>query len=388
MNGAALATMRFWPWSWGCRKTDGLLPAAEIEARLEEERLRAERSALPLSVILCDVSKVQGLLGTGRRFDHFIERLSRLLRDRLRRIDIKGWHDGRRLAVVMPATPRRGAQAVLVRLEDWIASYLREAGIDGGADGLLDLATYPDAVRGQAKAEAVGEAQPVSRAVVLFTGGPSAKGMSRYLKRAFDIAGALALLLLTSPVMLVAAVAARLSSPGPAIFKQVRLGEGGRPFVYYKFRSMYVNNDDSMHRDYTRRLIGGEVSGLDNGHGGKLVLKLAADPRVTAVGRVLRRSSLDELPQLFNVLKGDMSLVGPRPPLPYEVHHYRDWHLRRILAAKPGLTGLWQVRSRSASSFDEMVRLDLRYADTWSLWTDLKILGQTLPAVFSARGAY
>jgi lipopolysaccharide/colanic/teichoic acid biosynthesis glycosyltransferase len=151
---------------------------------------------------------------------------------------------------------------------------------------------------------------------------------------------------------------------------------------------MYVDNDDASHREYTRRLIEGEVRTINNGGKGELLLKLAADPRVTPVGRWLRRASLDELPQLFNVLKGDMSLVGPRPPLPYEVSHYRDWHLRRILAAKPGLTGLWQVSSRSSSSFDEMVRMDLRYADRWSLWADLKVIVQTVPAVLSARGAY
>ncbi len=377
--------MTLWgPWRRRRRGWRGLLPAAKLGVRLEEERLRAERSTLPLSIVVCDVARVELLLGGPGSFDRFMGGFNRLLQNRLRRVDVKGWYGARRLAVLMPATPATGAQAVIERLSNWVEAHLASENVAVDAKGLFEMATYPDSVRGQAAAEG-----PVGAVATVpyFVGGPSACGLGRALKRTCDRAASLLLLIITAPVMAAAAVAARLGSPGPAVFEQIRLGEGGRPFRYYKFRSMYVANDDAQHRDYTRRLISGEVDAINNGTGGGLVLKLARDPRVTPVGRFLRKTSIDELPQLFNVLKGDMSLVGPRPPIPYEVAHYRDWHLRRILAAKPGITGPWQVRSRSSSSFDDMVRLDLRYADNWSLWSDLKILARTIPAVLSTRGA-
>ncbi len=379
--------MGLWPWSRRGRGGRVLLSAGELRSRLDEETSRAERGSLPLSVIFCEVAKVRGLLGGSAPFEQFLGEFCGLLQSGLRRVDVKGWGDGRRVAVLMPNTAEAGARVVLERLSGWVAAYFRRERIAVEAGGLFELAVYPDFVRLQAAAGGPGQGGRPAVAPSL-AGGPSLCGMSRALKRAFDLVGALLLILLSAPLMLLVALAARLSSPGPAIFRQVRLGEGGRPFVYYKFRSMYVANDDTAHRDYTRRLIQGEVADINNGNGGALLLKLAADPRITPVGRLLRRASLDELPQLFNVLKGDMSLVGPRPPIPYEVGHYRGWHLRRVLAAKPGLTGLWQVRSRSSSSFDDMVRMDLRYADTWSLWADLLILAQTIPAVLSTRGAY
>ena len=380
--------MEWWPWERRGRTAKVLLAQRELGARLEEERMRSDRTALPLSVILCDVAAVGRWLGGPEEFERFLSEFSRMLQGGLRRVDIKGWHDRARVAVVMPATPGSGARVVLERLRGWVERYLKGRGIPASPGPLFEVATYPEAVRGLAAANGHARPQAADPAAILFAGGKSLRGVGRVMKRAFDVAGALLLLLVSLPLMVAAALAAGLSSPGPALFRQVRLGEGGRPFLYYKFRSMYVGNDDRLHRDYTRRLIEGEVRTLNNGGEGELLLKLAADPRVTPVGRWLRRSSLDELPQLFNVLRGDMSLVGPRPPLPYEVRHYRDWHLRRILSAKPGLTGLWQVSSRSSSSFDEMVRMDLRYADTWSPWADIKILLQTVPAVLSAKGAY
>jgi lipopolysaccharide/colanic/teichoic acid biosynthesis glycosyltransferase len=145
-------------------------------------------------------------------------------------------------------------------------------------------------------------------------------------------------------------------------------------------------NDPTIHREYVRRFIAGRIdsaTSLDN-----RIYKISEDPRVTRFGRLLRKTSLDELPQLINVLKGEMSLVGPRPPIAYEVEAYQTWHLRRVFEAKPGITGLWQVSGRSRTTFDEMVRLDLRYARNWSFWLDLKILLQTPEAILSGKGAY
>jgi lipopolysaccharide/colanic/teichoic acid biosynthesis glycosyltransferase len=174
------------------------------------------------------------------------------------------------------------------------------------------------------------------------------------------------------------------------------VGVGGRIFDFYKFRTMRHNADDSVHREFSREFIrgsgngNGKPHGNGNGHGsggGTKVYKLTRDPRVTAVGALLRRTSLDELPQLFNVLRGEMSLVGPRPPVVYELEHYQDWHKRR-LAVRPGLTGLWQVSGRSSVPFDEMVLLDLFYIEHRTAWMDVRILAKTLPVMLMGSGGY
>lgn len=214
----------------------------------------------------------------------------------------------------------------------------------------------------------------------------SAKRLGRALKRGMDVLGSLALLALLSPVFFVIAAAIKLTSRGPVLFRQQRIGEHGTAFTFLKFRSMYVNNDASQHKEYVRKLIAGQAAKQANGEG-EGIFKLTNDPRITAVGNFLRRSSLDELPQFLNVLRGDMSLVGPRPPVPYEVEAYATWHRRRLLEAKPGITGLWQVQGRSRVGFDDMVRLDLHYARNCSPLLDLKILLQTPKAVIAGSGA-
>ena len=194
-------------------------------------------------------------------------------------------------------------------------------------------------------------------------------------KRLLDIVGASAGLLLASPVLLVAAVAIRLDSPGPIFHRAVRVGRGGRKFRFLKLRSMRVGAEE----------LRGLLLHLNQAEGP--AFKLHDDPRVTRVGRILRKTSLDELPQLWHVLRGDMSLVGPRPPFPEEVERYEPWMLRR-LSVRPGLTCLWQVGGRSDLPFDEWMRLDLEYVDRCSFRLDLWILLRTIPAVLSARGAY
>jgi lipopolysaccharide/colanic/teichoic acid biosynthesis glycosyltransferase len=204
-----------------------------------------------------------------------------------------------------------------------------------------------------------------------------------FVKRAIDIAGSLFALLVFLPILATLAVLVKLTSRGPVFYCQKRVGQDGKVFDFYKFRSMYLNNDPGVHRDYVAQLIQG-VKHVQQPNG---MYKLANDPRITRLGRFLRRTSLDELPQFLNVLRGDMSLVGPRPPISYELDHYRTWHRRRVLEVKPGLTGLWQVKGRSRTTFDEMVRMDLHYARTQSLWTDIKIILQTPAAMFTGTGA-
>jgi len=205
--------------------------------------------------------------------------------------------------------------------------------------------------------------------------------ISLAVKRAIDLAGSVVGVIVLSPLLLVIAAAIKVSSSGPVLFRQERLGQDGVPFTVFKFRSMYARSDATPHMQFIKQYIAG--ASADGA-----VYKLTQDSRVTPVGHFLRKTSLDELPQLFNVLSGEMSLVGPRPPIPYELEGYDVWHRRRVLEAKPGITGLWQVTGRSRLRFDDMVRLDLRYATRWSLWLDLKILIRTVRVVLSGTGAY
>lgn len=207
------------------------------------------------------------------------------------------------------------------------------------------------------------------------------------LKRAIDIFGGLILSLICLPFCVLIAIVIKATSKGPILFRQMRVGQHGRQFVFLKFRSMYVDNDHSIHREYVTKLINNETS-ADGTRTPGTVYKLTSDKRITPVGRFLRKTSLDELPQFLNVLRGEMSLVGPRPPIPYELAAYQTWHRRRLLEVKPGITGLWQVTGRSTVDFDAMVRLDLRYATSWSPWLDIKILLRTPLAVIRGSGAY
>jgi lipopolysaccharide/colanic/teichoic acid biosynthesis glycosyltransferase len=207
------------------------------------------------------------------------------------------------------------------------------------------------------------------------------------IKRSMDIIGSAAALVLLSPIFGAVSLAIKLTSKGPVLFKQQRLAQYGKKFTLLKFRSMRTDCDARIHEEYVIQFIGGQLQGSSQG-GEKPMFKIQEDPRVTRVGRFLRRTSLDELPQFWNVLVGNMSLVGPRPPLPYEFKAYDLWHRRRVLEIKPGITGLWQVEGRSRTRFDDMVRLDLKYARGWSIWLDLKILAQTPVAVIQGEGAH
>jgi lipopolysaccharide/colanic/teichoic acid biosynthesis glycosyltransferase len=200
------------------------------------------------------------------------------------------------------------------------------------------------------------------------------------LKRIFDIGFASLAIILLSPLLLILIILVRATSPGPAIFRQSRVGEGGRPFTFYKFRSMRRDAGDAIHRAAAARFLHGQkvADGL-NGY------KLARDPRVTHLGAILRATSLDELPQLFNILKGDMSFVGPRPPVPYEVDHYRYRHHYRFLV-KPGLTGIWQVYGRSRVDFETLVSMDLHYVTDGTLWLDIKLILLTVGVVLRRSG--
>jgi exopolysaccharide biosynthesis polyprenyl glycosylphosphotransferase len=226
--------------------------------------------------------------------------------------------------------------------------------------------------------------EEISGVPVMGPAGTNLVGMNLVLKRGVDFLLAALLLLVLSPLILLVAGLIKLTSRGPVLFVQKRVGRAGKAFSFYKFRSMYENNRDKTHRQFMEQVIkNGNGEQKRNGNG--QVYKMKKDPRVTPVGRFIRRFSIDELPQLFNVLRGDMSLIGPRPAIPYEVRMYEERHRRR-LQALPGITGLWQVSGRNQLSFEEMVELDIHYIENWSVGLDVRIFFKTIAAVIFTRG--
>ncbi|MCS7078468.1 MAG: sugar transferase [Chloracidobacterium sp.] len=212
-------------------------------------------------------------------------------------------------------------------------------------------------------------------------------GVNRFLKRALDVVGASVGLIVLSPVLAAIAIAIRRESPGPIFYRQERVGMDGRTFQMLKFRSMYADATDEIHRRLMVETIRYPSRANRGTRGKPLYGKVFNDPRLTKVGKWIRRYSLDELPNLWNVLKGEMSLVGPRPPIPYEVAEYEDWHRARF-SVKGGVTGLWQVSGRNRLTFEQMVRLDIYYIENWSLWLDIKILLRTIPVVLRGDNTY
>ena len=323
---------------------------------------------MPLSIALLSFDK-EALT------DHqLIQDLMNLLHKNTRDTDIKGWVDHDTIGLILPDTNEKGVQCCVEKVLNG----------NGNIPHSVMTGTYPDDLFNKLLDEE--QTQPDLFPLDLDDSLKLNK-LQDALKRVMDIIGAMVGLLLFSPFMLLSAVAIKANSSGPIIFKQTRIGRKGGRFSFYKFRSMYFNGDDRIHREYVTNLIKGELEKINQGDAERPLYKMKSDPRITAVGKIIRRTNIDELPQFLNVLKGEMSLVGPRPPLPYEVEKYEPWHLRRILEVKPGITGLWQVDGRSTTSFDDMVRLDLRYAQNWSLWLDIKILLKTVKAVVHPKGA-
>ncbi|MCZ2147205.1 MAG: sugar transferase [Bryobacterales bacterium] len=354
-----------------------ILSEAAFTRMLCIERKRTERSSRRFVLMLLESDT---LLRAGRE-EQALNKVLHVLSHSTRETDIKGWYkDGSVLSVIfteIEGEARAVSEVLLNRVSETLeeslgvekASEIRlschvfpEDSLKGGPKGPADLALHPDL------------SQEMDR-----------RRGSHVLKRALDITGSLCALTIGSPVFLLIAAAVKLTSKGPVFYRQERVGQYGKTFTFLKFRSMKTGNDSAIHREYVTRLIAGKAQAEATGDG-KAVYKLAKDPRITRVGGFLRRTSLDELPQFFNVLQGEMSLVGPRPPVPYEFECYSTWHKRRLLSVKPGITGLWQVEGRSRVKFDDMVRLDLRYAKSWSVWMDIKILLKTPRAVVS--GAY
>jgi lipopolysaccharide/colanic/teichoic acid biosynthesis glycosyltransferase len=346
-----------------------VLDASLFRDALTKECKRAERFDQPFMLVL--VAARPGAAAESTGWSPAIEALRSITGE----TDVLGWFDkGTTLGVMIPEI---GTDAAVRRtLYKRTRRELVERLLAGGA---LDRFSIRLHIHSGARASQSTNGEQLAAEL----GAQAAETPVREaLKRGLDIVGSAALMLMLLPVYLVVAALVKLTSDGPVFFRQDRIGGMGQPFQMLKFRTMKVNSDSAIHQKYVSDFISSSDR-LDKSG----VFKIVNDPRVTPVGHILRKTSLDELPQFWNVLRGDMSLVGPRPPLAYEVQQYKPWHYRRVLEAKPGITGLWQVTGRSRTTFDDMVRLDLRYARTWSVWTDVKILLATPRAVISGKGA-
>jgi lipopolysaccharide/colanic/teichoic acid biosynthesis glycosyltransferase len=360
--------------------TAKLLAEDAFTLMLSLERKRTARSQRRFVLMLLESSTLLKGGNNVESFDKVLHALSRSTRE----TDIKGWYkDGCVLGVIFTeigaAEGKSVATALLTKVTNALCGTL---GIEHINEIHLSFHVFPE------YSSEEGPGGPPDSTLYPDLEKFNRSKTSRLIKRAMDIAGSLLALMMLAPVLVVVAVAIELSSPGPIFFRQQRIGQHGKRFSFLKFRSMYFTEDHTIHKEYVKGLISG-LNGSRNGDGNQTnVYKLTNDPRITPIGRILRRTSLDEVPQFLNVLSGQMSLVGPRPPIPYEFENYDLWHVQRLLAVKPGITGLWQVEGRSRVAFDDMVRLDLKYANSWSLWLDLKILLKTPRAVVSGAGAY
>jgi lipopolysaccharide/colanic/teichoic acid biosynthesis glycosyltransferase len=348
---------------------------------LSLERKRTERSNIPFLLVLLNIERLRVVNGDR---DHTARQIMAAVSPLTRETDLVGWYKTGDVVgilftqMIAVSDPNLIVNPILAKVVPALNSHLPPAKatriaiswhvfpeIPGDDSGIpSDTELYPDVVNRN-----------------------KANRVLRIAKRLIDILGSIVALLLFSPFYGIIALLVKLSSEGPVIFTQERLGQFGNTFRCLKFRTMYANNDPKIHQEFMKQVIKGQYDG-NAGNGSKPVYKMTNDPRITCIGRFLRRTSLDEFPQFINVLKGDMSLVGPRPPLAYEYLQYDTWQRRRVIESKPGITGLWQVRGRSRVRFDDMVRLDLQYGSAWSLWLDMQILMQTPRAVLLGDDAF
>ena len=359
------------------------LPIETFRKIIDRERDRANRTgevfSLAVFVLPDNGEKQVALALLGEKLSH-----------RVRSIDAIGWLDLQHVGILLPETSAEGAHMLARKIYKEI--------LTSNTTLSYEIFTYPS--------DKLTDPQKIPLYVMSGNSGHKIKKVSdgngsflsktlrsvdymfclskRLLKRGFDVFGASVFLLMFFPLFLAIAALIKIVSPGPVFYKQQRIGYAGQPFTFLKFRTMCLNSDTQEHQDYLASLI----NGTSDGDGSDVpMVKLDHDPQIIPWGGLLRKSCLDELPQLFNVLRGEMSLVGPRPPIPYEVKEYHSWHRGRFNAL-PGMTGLWQVSGKNKLSFREMVRLDIRYSRERSLWVDIKILFRTpLVIIDQLRGS-
>lgn len=342
----------------------GFLEEQHFQRMLIAERKRTERSKRPFVLVLVNI---EAMLEKGENGFKDIHALMKEFHGGVRETDILGWYEQHRImGVIYTETDIMEKQILEAKVQQALSLY----------SGLVEynIIIFPSERLKEGSMDYIKfyhrDDSDVKKKII-------AAG-----KRIIDMIVSFVIIILLLPFFAIIAVLIKFSSQGPVFFRQQRIGDKGKLFTFLKFRSMYVNNDDRIHRQYVTRLIKGEVSENEG------VYKITDDPRVTAIGKILRKTSIDELPQFFNVLRGDMALVGPRPPIPYELAAYQPWHFRRFMECRPGITGLWQVEGRSKTTFDGMVRMDIRYSRAPSFLGDLKLLLKTPAALLFAKGAY
>lgn len=369
-------------------KNVGIDSVSTFRGILERECSRAERNSHGFSLVIFNS-------GSARRNYQQVQELTRILKERIRATDVIGWVDSERIAVLLPETYRDGARK-------FAQDVTQETQSRSGRGLACTVQTYPANHENEDKqidrpfrrdgktkralkrrTSNAPDANPKNTisAKLMYKGDAPSEIKALYMrsfplwKRLADVIGSLVLLILLSPLFIFTAVLIRIVSPGPIFFKQVRVGYLERRFVLWKFRTMKVNSDTSKHQAYLAQLIKGQKEG------GQPMEKLDdVNSQIIPFGKILRKSAIDELPQLINVLLGEMSLVGPRPSIPYEVEEFRRWHCNRFDAV-PGMTGLWQVSGKNRLTFHEMVRLDIRYSKSLSFWEDMRILLMTPVAI-------
>jgi lipopolysaccharide/colanic/teichoic acid biosynthesis glycosyltransferase len=347
----------------------GLYREKVFDDMLQRERKRSERTQKSFAMIMVEIDHL-----VKRRVKKSLRKLSATLDDCFREIDIRGWYKQNSIiGIICPEVQSNNVKALQHKVENALDISLPEFFREKLTVSYIcfpenttilksdpDLSVYPEFKSNSAK-----------------------KVSADIVKRCMDITIATIMLAVAFPFFVVLSVLIKINSPGPVFFKQKRVGFGGRAFTLFKFRSMTVNNDESVHKAFVKDFI--KSQNMEVCEDTK-AFKLVQDNRVTPIGRFLRKTSLDELPQLLNVIRGDMSLVGPRPPIQYEVDEYHIWHRRRVMEVKPGITGFWQVHGRSSTSFENMVRMDIYYIKYRNLLLDIMLLLKTPFSLL--KGAY
>lgn len=358
--------------------TSRIFNEGDFKLIITRERKRSERSGRQLLLVSIDFN------GTGMHLEDDLmlrQAAENAISSAVREIDFIGWLSfGREIGVLCTEiTSSSCHECVSERLLNKL-SEMRQQGLVGNVS--INCFKFPLELQ-NGIIKGISELDSELFFPALDSGRQRINKVDTIAKRTIDIVGSLSVLLIVSPFLILIAILIKTTSRGPVFFKQERLGRNGKLFKIYKFRTMKADNNPSAHREFVRSLINAQ-SKLPSGQPAKIV----NDPRITSVGKFLRQTSLDELPQFFNVLAGDMSIVGPRPPIGYEVEMYRPWHINRIFNCKPGITGPWQIQGRSRSSFDDMVRMDIKYQKNWTLWLDIILMLKTPSVMVSKKGAY
>lgn len=400
---------------------------------LKRERYRSDRTGNPLSFLLINLPLKSASPGEQDSLESFLKDFLVLISENTRDTDLKYVFDGYKIGILLIDTPLQGAKAFIEKISNELVRRLKSSHQIQNIEFIksITISSYPvnqiqdyNKIKGTPvvlknlkfqdqgsgrQNKSAGKIAMTEDSSLMFDWHivPNKNGTleistplrfeksRKALKQSFfdmtkrtvDCTGALVGIIVFAPLMAIIAFLIKVSSRGPVLFKQTRIGYLGKPFTFLKFRTMYTDSNEQLHKEYVQKLIQGENQQTNFGSNEEPLFKIKDDPRITKIGALLRKSSLDELPQLFNVLMGHMSLVGPRPPLPYEVEIYKSWHYRRILEVPPGITGLWQVEGRSKTTFNDMVRLDLKYVSRRSLLLDLKILFRTIRTIFHSDGA-